>query len=60
MNSGEKIRDYRHEYELRKKRKIQHIFELDIKQSKELKNFLDKNNMSLVQWIKNQLKEMEI
>ncbi len=44
MNSGEKIRDYRHEYELRKKRKIQHIFELDIKQSKELKNFLAKNN----------------
>jgi hypothetical protein len=56
----DKIRDYAHEQRLRNKRKIRFVFELDITKGKELKEYLNKNNLTLIQWVKNQLKELEI
>lgn len=56
----DKIRDYSHEQELRNKRKIRFVFELDIPRGKELKEYLDNNDITLTQWIKKQIEYMDI
>ena len=56
----DKIRDYSHEQKLRNKRKTRFIFELDINRGKELKEYLISRNITLVQWIKEQINNMDI
>lgn len=56
----DKIRDYSHEQQLRNKRKIRFVFELDIPRGKELKEYLDNNDITLTQWIKKQIEYMDI
>ena len=53
-----KKRNYTHEQELRNKRKIRFVFEFDIKRGKELKEYLSQNNITLIQWIRNQTKDI--
>jgi hypothetical protein len=56
----DRLRDYSHEQKLRNKRKIRFAFELDISKGNELREYLKNNNITLTNWIKNQIKEMEI
>ena len=56
----DKIRNYSHEQKLRNRRKTRFVFELDITKGKELKEYLNTNHITLVQWIKEQIKEMDI
>ena len=56
----DKIRDYSHEQKLRNRRKTRFVFELDITRGKELKEYLETNHITLVQWIKEQINYIDI
>lgn len=56
-NTGEKLRDYTHEYNLRKKRNKRIHADMDIQIVEKFKEHLKNNDITFVKWLEQKINE---